>query len=547
MNGNTSPPTPKIGKYIVEKLLGKGAMGVVYQARDPHIDRSVAVKMVALPHGLEEEKVAEYKERFMREARAAGKLSHPSIVTIYEAETGREGGHPFIAMEFIEGTAWNRLVKAGPAKDPAHLLSMARELASALSYAHKNGVVHRDIKPANIMETVEGHAKLMDFGIAKVPTSELTREGQFLGSPAYMSPEQVMTQAVDGRSDLFSLGTVLYEMLTGQKPFIAEEMHAVTHKILREDPPPPSSLNPAIGPEVDAIVAHLMAKDPHRRYQNADELREDLTAYLGGALPPHVAYLLEAEATTVAGGAGGPSPRPEDEASEAGRADPIKPAVSKKSESGAARPKKGTAHKKRSYLDAALVVSLLLLVGLSVGGFVLLDRMTPKLAPPQPKEFFEGQLNIPLPLPPPDALEPFKMWFKPVLLQDEQVQPATEIAEKPQPAEKNLPEEKPKAPVPCVLSYTFDEGMISRGEFWLSLDGKAIAHKVINKNSFTEEVSRETLQIPPGSHVLGFRIRTEMQNVDSSGEERMDFPEGGTKSLSIKMTKFNKKIKFEWK
>ncbi|MGA9751167.1 MAG: serine/threonine-protein kinase, partial [Acidobacteriota bacterium] len=288
----TEPSRPgstpeRIGKYVIERVLGRGSMGLVYLARDPTIDRYVAIKTIALPDGLEEAKVREFRQRFLREARAAGKLNHPCIVTIYEADDGSLGGVPFIAMEYVEGIPWNLKVRQGRKADPETVLPLFRELASALNYAHRAGVIHRDLKPANIIQTQDGHLKLMDFGIAKVPTSELTREGQFLGTPAYMSPEQIMGRGVDGRSDLFSLGCVLYEMLTCRKPFAGEDIATVTFQILSESPPSVLSCCPELSPEVDQVVRYLMAKDPERRYASADLLVQDIDAYMAGSAPPH--------------------------------------------------------------------------------------------------------------------------------------------------------------------------------------------------------------------------------------------------------------------
>ncbi len=277
----------RIGKYQVSRVLGRGSMGVVYLALDPLIDREVAIKTIVLPPGLDDDKIKEFRARFLREARAAGRLSHPAIVTIYEADDGAGGGPPFIAMEFVEGLPWNHKIRQHTFPEPEQVLSLAREIASALDYAHRTGVVHRDIKPANIVQTPDGHVKLMDFGIAKVPSSELTREGQFLGTPAYMSPEQIMGKAVDGRSDIFSLGTVLYELLTCQKPFPGEDITTVTYSILRQDPRPARSINPAIPEEVDRILFHLMAKNPDQRYASARQVVEDIDAFMANAALPH--------------------------------------------------------------------------------------------------------------------------------------------------------------------------------------------------------------------------------------------------------------------
>ncbi|MEJ2368068.1 MAG: serine/threonine-protein kinase, partial [Acidobacteriota bacterium] len=218
----------KIGKYVVTGVLGGGSMGVVYVGRDPTINRLVALKTIYVPKGLDGDKVVEFQERFLREAQAAGQLSSPAVVTIYEADDGTWGGPPFIAMEYIEGVTWKEMIKRGERMAPDRLVPQVRELAAALSQAHRAGIVHRDIKPANIITTARGGVKLMDFGVARVPTSDLTQEGQFIGTPAYMAPEQIEGKPVDGRADIFSLGCVLYEMLSGAKPFPGDEVTVVT-------------------------------------------------------------------------------------------------------------------------------------------------------------------------------------------------------------------------------------------------------------------------------------------------------------------------------
>jgi predicted Ser/Thr protein kinase/type II secretory pathway pseudopilin PulG len=263
-----------IGRYQIESELGKGAMGVVYKAADPNIGRAVALKTLRLDvHGIEQE---EMLRRFKNEARSAGVLSHPNIVTIYDA--GEDQGLFYIAMEFIEGKTLAEILQEQRVLPVDQVISITRNICAGLDYAHNKGIVHRDIKPANIMITPEGMAKIMDFGIAKVSGS-LTSTGQVLGTPNYMSPEQVKGRQLDGRSDLFSLGVMLYEMLTGEKPFMGQGVTTIIYKIVNENPIPPRDLDITIHPGLSAVVSRTLAKDPYERYQTGTELIRDLESY----------------------------------------------------------------------------------------------------------------------------------------------------------------------------------------------------------------------------------------------------------------------------
>jgi serine/threonine-protein kinase len=263
-----------IGRYQVESELGKGAMGLVYKATDPNIGRSVALKTMRLDvHGIEQE---EMLRRFKNEARSAGVLNHPNIVTIYDA--GEDQGLFYIAMEFIEGKTLAEVLQEHRVLPVDQVIGITRNICAGLDFAHNKGIVHRDIKPANIMITPEGMAKIMDFGIAKVSGS-LTSTGQVLGTPNYMSPEQVKGRQLDGRSDLFSLGVMLYEMLTGEKPFMGQGVTTIIYKIVNENPIPPRDLDLTIHPGLSAVVTRTLAKDPYERYQSGAELIRDLENY----------------------------------------------------------------------------------------------------------------------------------------------------------------------------------------------------------------------------------------------------------------------------
>ncbi|MFQ5694794.1 MAG: serine/threonine-protein kinase [Terriglobia bacterium] len=263
----------RLGRYEILEVLGQGAMGTVHRARDPQIDRIVALKTISVVGTAEE--VASYRERFFREAQAAGKLSHPGIVTIHDIGHDDATDTPFIVMEFLEGKTVEE-VGRGPRMGVEPALNLVQQLAEALDYAHGQGIVHRDIKPANVIITCDGRAKITDFGIAKLQSTQFTRPGQLLGTPAYMSPEQVNGGVVDGRSDLFSLGVIFYWLLTGEKPFTGDTVTSISFQIVYKDPPQATRINPALSPHHDSVVQRALAKSPQSRYQTGREFANDL-------------------------------------------------------------------------------------------------------------------------------------------------------------------------------------------------------------------------------------------------------------------------------
>ena len=264
----------KLGRYAILSELGRGAMGVVYKAADTVLERTVAVKTVNM--ALEKDGAEKYEARFYQEARAAGSLNHPSIVTVYDV--GKEGDIAYMAMEFIEGVELRSMIGEGRALSVTQAVSIAAQVAEGLAYAHQHGVVHRDIKPANIMVLAAGGVKITDFGIARMRAAvdDLTQTGMMLGSPKYMSPEQVIGKRADQRSDIFSLGVILYETLTGCAPFSGENVTALMYQIVNFAPPAPSAVNPAVPVLLDYIVAKMLAKPLEERYQDAHALAHDL-------------------------------------------------------------------------------------------------------------------------------------------------------------------------------------------------------------------------------------------------------------------------------
>ena len=262
------------GRYQVQSQLGRGAMGTVYRALDPMLERTVAIK--TLNPDLPDEVVAEMKLRFLREAKSAGRLNHPNIVTIYDVDVAAEVA--FIAMEYLEGSSLRQLLDSGEKLSFDTIADLAAQIAEALDYAGRFGIVHRDVKPANIMVSPAGFAKLADFGLALVPSSSMTQTGSILGSPKYMSPEQVREQPVDRRADIFSLGVVLYEMLMRKTPFERPDMtlFSLMELIVKEPVPRVSEQNPAIPPAFDALLTRALAKRPEDRFQRARDFAEAL-------------------------------------------------------------------------------------------------------------------------------------------------------------------------------------------------------------------------------------------------------------------------------
>ena len=272
----TTHAPQKLGRYEILEEIGKGAMGVVYLARDPLIGRQVALKTFRVGFSAKDQEHAQFRSRFVREAQSAGILSHPNIVTIHDVVDEGGEGICFIAMEFVKGTNLKQLLQRPEPFGYDRLIDILSQVAEGLDYAHSRGVVHRDIKPANILIAQDGKVKITDFGIARLDTSNLTMEGQLLGTPNYMAPEQIQGKEVDHRADIFSLGVVFYEMLTRRKPFQGENLTAVTHKIVYEPFTPAEEIIKDLPPGLTAIMSRCLEKDPNRRYPRAAEIAAEL-------------------------------------------------------------------------------------------------------------------------------------------------------------------------------------------------------------------------------------------------------------------------------
>ena len=273
----------RIGRYTVEGILGRGSMGLVVSARDPEIDRPVAIKVIQSAVLLDDAELESYEARFRQEAKAAGKLMHPGIVAVFDA--GRnESGEPYLVMEHVEGETLKERFDRRPATAD-ECRELVGQILDALSFAHTNGIVHRDLKPQNVIVTSEGRAKVMDFGVAHVVGSELTQDNEMLGSPAYMAPEQLSNIPVDGRTDLFALGVLLYWMLTAKMPFEGDSLAAIVTAILTKDPVPPRQLSASVPSDLNDIVVRCLSRDPDQRFADALEMKRALTGAAPVRLP----------------------------------------------------------------------------------------------------------------------------------------------------------------------------------------------------------------------------------------------------------------------
>jgi serine/threonine-protein kinase len=287
-----------VGKYELRAQLGRGAMGVVYEAFDTVIERRVALKLLRTDV-FAAEQLADVRARFKREAHSAGKLSHPNIVTIFDY--GEHEGAPYIVMDLMSGQELSRRLEAGARLPLAEAVKIIGDLLAALSYAPEGGVVHRDIKPSNLFLLRDGTLKVVDFGVARIESSELTETGAILGTPAYMSPEQFLGLPVDGRSDLFSVGVILYHLLTGDRPFSGSPT-TIMQKVLRQDPIEPTALNPTLAADWDIIIKRALAKKPEQRFQSARQFADAIRFVMEGKALPKAPEFLNDATVQVPGG-----------------------------------------------------------------------------------------------------------------------------------------------------------------------------------------------------------------------------------------------------
>jgi len=529
-----SPKTKRFGRYEILGELGRGAMGVVYKARDPQIERLVALKTISL-QGQDPDAEKEFRLRFLNEAQAAGRLHHPGIVAVFDVGEDAETHDPYLVLEYVAGEALNRILARERKLALERALQLTEEIAAALDYAHGQGVTHRDIKPGNILITQDGHPKVADFGIAKLNLAHLTIPGKLLGTPAYMAPEQLSGTAADGRSDLFSLGVILYAKVTGHSPFQGDSATTVCFKVANREPLPASALDLNLPRELDAVITRAMAKDPKRRYQRGSEFAEAI-AQLRMLIAPR------SNATSTRTGAIVPP-----------RALSGRPAVGFTYATKLVRSAISRTPVRDIVLGVATII-MLLVVGAQTKLLVLWhkDATTAAVAIP-------GHAAAPVPVAAKaDVAETQSL--------PERILPATPSAA-PKPvvvkASAKAPSRKGKPPSPLppkevvvplstvelTVRHQFKDATLS---VWV--DGKLALTRELHGGVQKRLVvfggirgsESETLEVPAGKHLLRFRAQSADQTVDLSKTISADLVGGGDKTLAVTFDKHNTSMLLDW-
>jgi hypothetical protein len=530
----------QFGRYEVVAELGRGAMGVVYKARDPQIDRMVAVKTVSL-WGQEADEEKEFLLRFMHEAKAAGRLHHPGIVAIFDAGENPKNHHPYIVLEYVAGEALNRILSREKKLPLAKALQLTEEVADALDYAHAQGVVHRDIKPGNILVTEDGHAKIADFGIAKLNLAHFTVPGRLLGTPAYMAPEQLSGEAADGRSDLFSLGVILYAMVTGHSPFQGDSATTVSFKVANREPVAASALDLTLPRELDEVIALAMAKDPQQRYQSGAEFAEDVRQLQQLFQQGSTTVSLEAAAGTRSAG------------TRSGRT-----ATKTATVAATAHPALGMAQAARFLRTAVLkapvrdlILGAITLVILVIAGFesklFVTSRAEVNPAPVAPSANSGA-------VPPNSAMT---MTSTPAKTDPgAETVTAAAAAQPAPPRNGRAPASHPARQI-VVPSCNLDlavQHQFKDATLFVWVDGKLALTRPLHGGtqkrlvvfSGIRGVDSETLKIPAGKHVLRVRALSSDETIDLSKTISSEFVGGGNKSLQVSFDKRNTIMRLDW-
>ena len=537
----------RLGRYEILAELGRGAMGVVYKARDPQIDRFVALKTVSL-WGQEPDQEAEFRLRFINEAQAAGRLHHPGIVSVFDMGENPENRDPYIVLEYVSGESLNKILHREKKLSLPRALKLAEEIADALDYAHTQGVVHRDIKPANILINETGNAKIADFGIAKLNLAHFTLPGRVLGTPAYMAPEQLSGEGADGRSDLFSLGVILYTMVTGHSPFQGNSATTVCFKVANREPVAASALDLTLPADIDAIIARAMAKHPEERYQRGAEFAADLRILQqpqGTSKSTTSRIPMSASGTTLTGtssSATGANP-----ASAAALAD-VKKVVNHI---------RFKAPIRDLVLGAATIVGLVI-VGVQSKLLVTTSRTASPVGPvvslPPATSADSARLPAPDDLQAPASDQSgASIHAAPT---NPPVRTARVIPAKSEAKKTVAKVSQPKAPtqIPTTMLDLTVQHQFKDATLFVWIDDKlaltrplhGAAQKKLVVFNDVRGVESDSLKVPAGRHVLRFRALSSDQTIDLSKTISADFVAGDGKSLQITFDKRNSAMKIAW-
>jgi serine/threonine-protein kinase len=523
----------RFGRYEIVAELGRGAMGVVYKARDPQIDRMVAVKTVSLS-GQEPEEEKEFRLRFLNEAQAAGRLHHSGIVSVFDVGEDPENRDPYIVLEYVSGESLSRILSREKKLPLATALQLTQEIAEALHYAHGQGVVHRDIKPANILVTESGHAKIADFGIAKLNLAHFTLPGRVLGTPAYMAPEQLSGETCDGRSDLFSLGVILYVMCTGLSPFQGSSATTVCFKVTNREPVAASALDMTLPPQLDAVISSAIAKNPDERYQTGQEFAEDLRLLEQSHKPGTTSTSLEA---TAAAGTRGWSTRAGKTASAGVR-----------QVAAVAQVHNVFRHIlfKRTLRDWILGAATVVLLGILVVPSKLLVTSVPRAVATSGGVVSSSAVSSGSAKPTAPALPSASPVEQPANRAPKDADAkARATGLSPTPRESVVP----AATLDIAVQHQFKDATLFvwvDGKLALTRPLHGAAQKKLVVFNGVRGVESETIKVSAGRHVLRFRALSGDQTTDLSKTIAADFAGGRDKSLQVTFDRHNTTMRLTW-
>lgn len=522
------PLTKQFGRYEILSELGRGAMGVVYKARDPQIDRLVALKTVSL-WGQEPDEEKEFRLRFMNEAQAAGRLHHSGIVSVFDVGEDPENHDPYIVLEHVAGESLSRILSREKKLPLERALKLAEEVADALDYAHAQGVIHRDIKPANILITPDGRAKIADFGIAKLNLAHFTIPGRVLGTPAYMAPEQLSGEAVDGRADLFSLGVILYAIVTGHSPFQGNSATTVCFKVANREPIAASALDMTLPPQLDAVISRAMAKDPNERYQRGVDFADDLRILQQSykATPTTTSRLRTSKTGT--------------RSALTGQISAVGPAI----DASAAGTMRSifTNGRTRDVMLGVLVLVLIAVVTGQAKWFVNTPKIDLGGSGAAPSTLTTANVES-------TKAAPQELSAPPKVVQT--VAPAPTVVKKRASKTSHAPAKPivvPLSTLELAVQHQFKDATLyvwvdDKLELTLPLHGAA-QKKLVVFNGI-RGVTSETIKVPAGKRQLRFRALSTDQTVDLSKTLSAEFVGGDTKSLAISFEKRNSAMHLNW-